>query len=115
MDIKRYNTTARYSDLVVHNHTAYFVEVPASASTDAGEQIREILSAAETTLALTGTSPSRLLSATIYLTDMADYAAINAVWDKWLPAGTAPSRVCVQVSALARPEWRLEIAFIAAV
>jgi enamine deaminase RidA (YjgF/YER057c/UK114 family) len=46
---------------------------------------------------------------------MADYDAMNAVWDAWLPAGTAPSRACVQVVRLARPGWKVEIAVQAAV
>jgi len=47
--------------------------------------------------------------------DMADYDAVNAVWDAWVPPGTAPSRACVQVKALAQPGWRVEIAVQAAV
>jgi enamine deaminase RidA (YjgF/YER057c/UK114 family) len=40
---------------------------------------------------------------------------MNAVWDAWIPAGSAPSRACVQVAGLARPGWRVEIAVVAAV
>jgi enamine deaminase RidA (YjgF/YER057c/UK114 family) len=51
---------------------------------------------------------------TIYLTDMADYDAMNAVWDDWLPMGSAPTRVCVQ-TRLANPKYRVEMALTAAV
>lgn len=114
MSIQRHGTTARYSDIVIHSGTAWIVEVPTSEGADAAAQTREVLASLDTLLARAGSSRERLLSATIYLTDMADYDAMNAAWDAWLPAGTAPSRACVQVAALARPGWRVEIAVVAA-
>ena len=50
---------------------------------------------------------------TIYLRDMADYDAMNAVWDNWVPEGMAPVRACVQ-ARLANPEMRIEVVVIAA-
>ena len=114
MDIQRQGTTARYSDIVVHNSIAYIVEVPVSGEADAAAQTREILDSVESLLALAGSDRTRILSATIYLTDMADYDAMNAVWEAWIPTGAAPSRACVQVSALAHAGWRVEIALTAA-
>ena len=115
MSIQRIGTTARYSDIVIHNGTAWIVEVPASENTDAGTQTREILASLDRLLEQAGSGRDRLLMATIYLTDLADYDAMNAVWDAWVPAGTAPSRACVQVAGLARAGWRVEIAVVAAV
>jgi enamine deaminase RidA (YjgF/YER057c/UK114 family) len=115
MHIQRHGTTARYSDIVVHNGTAWIVEVPATEGADAATQTREILDSLDSLLARAGSGRERLLMATIYLTDLADYDAMNAVWDAWLPAGTAPSRACVQVAGLARAGWRIEIAIVAAV
>jgi len=115
MHIQRHGTTARYSDIVVHNGTAWIVEVPATEGADAATQTREILDSLDSLLARAGSGRERLLMATIYLTDLADYDAMNAVWDTWLPAGTAPSRACVQVAGLARAGWRIEIAIVAAV
>ena len=54
-----------------------------------------------------------MLSATIYIKDMADFAAMNAVWDAWVPQGHAPARACVQ-AAMARPELLVEISVVAA-
>ena len=65
-------------------------------------------------LAGLGSDPARILMATIYLVDMADYAGMNAVWDAWVPPGSAPSRACLQVAGLADPGWRIEIALTAA-
>lgn len=115
MTIERHGTTARYSDIVVHNGTAYIVEVPATDDTDITTQTRETLASLEASLLRAGSSKDRLLMATIYLTDLADYAAMNAIWDDWLPPDSAPSRACVKVAGLAHPGWRIEIAATAAV
>ncbi|NMG75316.1 RidA family protein [Aromatoleum diolicum] len=115
MSIQRHGTTARYSDIVVHNGTAWIVEVPATEGADATTQTREILDSLDGLLARAGSSRERLVMATIYLTDLADYDAMNAAWEAWLPAGSAPSRACVQVAGLARAGWRIEIAVMAAV
>jgi enamine deaminase RidA (YjgF/YER057c/UK114 family) len=68
---------------------------------------------AELALAKVGSDKTRLLSATIYLTDFANLAAFNAVWDAWFAPGTAPSRACVKAE-LASPGYLVEIAFVAA-
>ena len=115
MDIQRYGTTRRYSDIVTHGGTLYTVEVPSSEGTDIRTQTREILASIEALLARTGSGKERILMATIYLTEMADYDGMNEVWDDWLPEGTAPCRACVRVAGLAAPGWRVEIALTAAV
>ncbi len=109
--IQRINPQAQWSDAVVHNGTAYFVEVPESG-TDFTGQTLALLAQAERTLALTGSDKSRLLTATIYLKHMADRVAFNALWQAWLPEGCAPARVCVSAE-MASPDFLLEIAFTA--
>lgn len=106
-------TTRRFSDAVVHNGTVYIVEVP--ANTDAGitEQTRNVLSSIDRLLESAGSDRSHLLQVTIYLPDMADYDAMNAVWDEWVPAGTAPVRACIQ-AGLAKPDYRIEVVVVAA-
>ncbi len=110
--IQRINPAAQWSDAVVHNGTAYFVEVPESG-TDITSQSQALFDQAERTLALAGSDKSRLLIATIYLKHMADRAAFNAAWQAWLPEGCAPARVCVSAE-MASPDYLLEIAFTAA-
>ncbi|MFN4063102.1 RidA family protein [Parazoarcus communis] len=112
--IQRNGTTSRYSDSVVHNGVIYLVEVPSSADGDITEQTRDLLGSMERQLIAAGSHPSRILMATIYLTDLADYDGMNAVWDAWLPAGSAPARACVQIAGLARAGLRIEIAMTAA-
>ncbi|WP_234087092.1 RidA family protein [Azonexus sp. R2A61] len=112
-DIQRHGTTRRFSDSVVHRDTVYLVEVPANLDGDAAAQTGNLLASVERLLAQAGSDRSRILMATLYLSDMADYDAMNAVWDAWLPEGCAPARACVQ-ARLARPEYRVEIALTAA-
>ncbi len=111
-NITRINPQAQWSDAVVHGHTAFFVEVPASG-TDIASQTRALLAQAEATLNQVGSDKSRLLMATIYLKNMADRTAFNALWAAWLPEGCAPARVCVSAE-MASPDYLLEIAFTAA-
>lgn len=113
MNIERFGTTARFSDVVVHGGTVYLVEVPDNPGADITAQTTHMLASVDRLLAQAGSDRSRLLMVTLYLRDMADYAAMNAVWDAWVPAGTAPVRACVQ-AALANPELRVEIVLTAA-
>ncbi|MDD3353397.1 RidA family protein [Zoogloea sp.] len=112
--IQRGGTTRRYSDYTVHNGVVYCVEVPPDPTAGVTEQTRAMLGSLEGLLRQAGSGKDRLLVATLYLTNMADYDAVNAVWDAWVPDGTAPTRACVQVKALAKPGWRVEIAVQAA-
>lgn len=114
MTIQRLNPTPRWSDATVFNSIAHFVEVPNNTDCLMGEQIEQILAQAEITLAEINSNKSRLLSATIYITDKANVPALNAAWQAWLPAGAAPSRACVKVELL-DPTMLVEIAFVAAV
>ena len=113
MQIQRHGSTRRYSDGVVHNGTVYLVEVPSNLDADITGQTENLLASIERLLAQAGSDKSRLLMATIYLADMADYNAMNAVWDVWLPDGCAPARACVQ-TRLANPGFRVEIVLTAA-
>lgn len=112
-EIVRRGTTARYSDSVCHGGVVYLVEVPTTPDADVATQTREVLASVERQLAECGSGKDRLLMATIYLPNMTDYAAMNAVWDAWLPEGTAPARACVQ-AGLANPGYKVEIVVTAA-
>jgi enamine deaminase RidA (YjgF/YER057c/UK114 family) len=86
-------------------------EKPKGKST--GEQTREILAQIDALLAKTGTDKSMLLSANVWITDMKNFAEMNAVWEAWLPSGSAPARATVQAT-LASPERTVEIMVVAA-
>ena len=61
-----------------------------------------------------GSDRTRILRAQIFLADIADIGAMNAVWDAWVVPGSAPPRATVQ-AALADPSWRIEMVITAAV
>lgn len=114
MDIQRINPGKRWSDITVFNGIAHFVEVPdTDPSADIKGQVQQVLSQAEKSLAKVGSNKTRLLSVTIYLTDIKNLPALNEIWDNWFEDGTAPSRACVQ-AALANPQYLVEMAFVAA-
>lgn len=81
--------------------------------TSVEQQTREVLSRIDALLREAGSDRGRLLSALIHLRDMADFDAMNAVWEGWLPAGSAPARTTVQAS-LAQPALLVEITVTAA-
>ena len=114
MKIHRINPTRRWSEITVFNGIANFVEVPeAEDARSIEDQVKAVFSQAESMLAMIGSDKSRILTVTIYLTDFANVAGLNAVWDSWFEEGTAPSRACVKVE-LADPSWLVEMAFTAA-
>ncbi|MGK4476594.1 RidA family protein [Aeromonas molluscorum] len=113
MTITRIGTTARWSDVVIHNGTLYVVEVPASVEADIHTQTREVLASLKQLLEANGSGVDKILMANIYLKDIGDIAAFNEQWDAWIPAGTAPVRACVQVE-LANPGYRVELQLTAA-
>eukprot|EP00727_Mastigamoeba_balamuthi_P005276 m51a1_g14747 hypothetical protein (118) ;mRNA; f:311269-311747 len=113
-EIKRLNPTRRYADATVYNGLVHATEVPASEDGDMRSQVVGVLDSLATTLVKAGSNKSRILMATIYVVDMADVPALNEAWEAWLPEGCAPARACVQVSRLACPGWRVEIALTAA-
>ena len=91
--ITRLDASARYSEAVVHNGVAYLAGQVAAddALLDCASQTASVLAQVDAMLARCGSDKSRLLSATVYLTSLDHYAAMNEVWAAWLPAGCAPA------------------------
>ncbi|MCZ6502592.1 MAG: RidA family protein [Gammaproteobacteria bacterium] len=116
MSVKRIKVGARMSQAVVHGNvvrTAGQVALNAPGK-DAAEQTKDILDAIDGLLAEAGTDKSNLLTANIWLADMADFKAMNQVWDAWVAEGNTPTRACVE-SKLAAPQFNVEIAVTAAI
>ena len=115
MTIQRFDTGPRMSQAVVHGDTIYLAGVVANsaAGKSVTEQTKEVLSIIDGHLAKAGSDKSKLLSATIYLTDMDTFAEMNAVWDGWVAPGNTPARATVQ-ARLAAPRYNVEIMVIAA-
>lgn len=82
--------------------------VASDLSKDIAGQTTEVLARIDELLELHGTDKTRLLQAQIWLKDIADRQAMNAVWSAWLPAQGAPARACVQ-AVMADPRYLVEI------
>jgi len=105
--IERIDTGARSSKVVKHNGVAYITGQVAEGE-DITVQTKACLAKVEAELLKAGSSPEQMLRATIWLKDMADFAAMNLVWNAWVPEGHAPARACGEVK-LAREELLIEI------
>jgi enamine deaminase RidA (YjgF/YER057c/UK114 family) len=110
--IERHGVSQRWSEIVVHNSVAYWVEVADDSSQDVRGQVAQVLAQIDATLARIGSDRSRLLMIQIYLADLADAPVINEVWDAWTPEGNAPVRACVQAGLSG--EYRVEMVVTAA-
>ena len=114
MAIQRHEVGKRLSKVVVHNGVAYLAgEVPDDTTGDITAQTEQVLRKIDAHLARVGSDKSKLLSAQIFLPDMKDFAAMNAAWEKWIPAGQAPARATIEAK-LANPGYKVEIMCIAA-
>ncbi len=116
MSIERRHVGKRLSEMVIHRGSGLVWlagQVADDASGDISAQTREVLASIDRLLAEAGSDKRKILSATIYLPDMGDFAAMNAVWESWVPAGDTPARATVQAS-LANAKYRVEIQVVAA-
>ena len=113
-EIIRHGVAARYSEATVFNRVVYLAGmVPERGDTEIGGQTEDVLAQVAQRLAEAGSDKSRILRAQIFLSDIADIAAMNTVWDAWVVPGAAPPRATEQ-AALASPDWKIEIVVTAA-
>lgn len=110
--IERLHTAVRMSKIVKHNGTIYLCGQVGAGETVA-EQTTDCLSRVDALLADAGTDKEHILQAIIWLSDMGDFAEMNAVWDAWVPTGQAPARACGEAK-LARDVLKVEIIITAA-
>jgi enamine deaminase RidA (YjgF/YER057c/UK114 family) len=115
MKVERKEVGARMSQIVVHGDTVYLAGIVATANKGKSvtEQTKEILATIDKYLASAVSDKTKLLSANIYITDMANFAEMNAVWDAWVSPGNTPARATVEAK-LAAPEYKVEIMVVAA-
>lgn len=114
MEIKRYEGTGRMSRAVVYNNTVYLCGQTCNDKDSVGEQTEVVLKKVEDLLNKYGSDKNSILSATIYLKNMDDFAAMNEVWDRWVNDGNEPARACVE-ARMARDTLLVEISITAAV
>ena len=119
MNIIRHEMGPRFSEMVVVDlGTARLLylsgQVAEDASLDVTGQARQVLARIDELLAREGARREHLVSATIYLRTVGDYAAVNAIWDDWVPEGHSPARATIG-ARLIDSEYRIEIQAVAAI
>jgi enamine deaminase RidA (YjgF/YER057c/UK114 family) len=97
MSVERHEVGPRMSQIVIHGNTVYLAGIVAREN--AGKSVTE--------------QTKEILSANIWLTDMATFNEMNAVWDAWVSSGNTPARATVEAK-LAAPGYKVEIMTVAA-
>ena len=113
MTIQRIDAGSRMSQAVIHGDTVYLAGQVGAPGEGVTAQTEAVLASIESLLARAGSDKSRILSATIWLADMADFAEMNAVWDRWIDGKDPPARATGE-ARLATPDYRVEIIVVAA-
>ncbi|MFN0091681.1 MAG: RidA family protein [Acidimicrobiales bacterium] len=115
MSIVRLGAGKRLSAAVVHGGVAYLSgHVAQDPSADVAGQTEQILAQIDARLAEAGSDKSRILSANVWLADIAGFDDMNRAWEAWVDPANAPARATVEAK-LAAPQYKVEIAVIAAV
>lgn len=112
--ITRIQPGARMSQAVVHGGLVWLAGQVGEPGDDVVAQTRTVLNQIDALLAEAGSDKSKILSATIWLADMADFGAMNSVWDAWVDKANPPARATGE-SRLATPAYKVEIIVLAAV
>jgi enamine deaminase RidA (YjgF/YER057c/UK114 family) len=112
-DIKRLQTGPRMSQAVIANGFVFLAGQVGEPGASVTEQTKAILSQIDALLAEAGADKTRIVSAQIWMADMADFAEMNAVWDEWVPQGHTPARATGEAK-LATPDYKVEIIVTAA-
>ncbi len=112
-EITRIGTGPRMSEASIYNGIVWVAGQVGNPDDSVTEQTKTCLAEVDRILAAAGTDKTRILSAQIWLADMADFPAMNAVWDAWVPQGNTPARATGEAK-LAAPAYRVEVIVTAA-
>ena len=63
-------------------------------------ETRQVLRNLQAVLSAAGTEAAKVVRTTVYLVDLADFQAVNAIYAEMFGSGVSPARACVQVAAL---------------
>lgn len=113
MTIRRIEAGPRMSQAVIHGNTVYLAGQVGDGDTVAA-QTASCLAEIDRLLAAAGSDKSKILQAIIWLDDMANFAEMNSVWDKWVDGPNAPARATGEAK-LAAPKYKVEIIVTAAI
>ena len=113
MTVTRIDKSHRMSQGVRHGDTIYLAgQVADNPVPDAKAQTEDILKKIEGLLGRLGSGKDKLLSTTIYLSDIRNFEAMNSAWDAWVDQENPPARATVQAN-LAATKFLVEIMVIA--
>ena len=115
MSLKRIGAGNRMSEAVIHNGMVYLAGMVAETTVGkpVKEQTKDILAQIDDVLKQAGTDKTKIVKANIWLTDIATFGEMNAVWDAWVSPGNTPARATVEAK-LAAPQYKVEIMVTAA-
>ena len=114
-DLKRIDPGPRLSEASVYGGFIYCSGmIPEDTSQDVTGQVKQALGEIDSLLAKGGSDKTKILSAVIFLADIADFGAMNAVWDAWVVPGQTPARATVQAK-MNDPKMKVEIVVVAAI
>lgn len=114
MSITRLEPGPRMSQAVIHGNTVYLAGQVGTEGADIATQTRAALDAVDAQLAKAGSDKSKALQVIVWLADMADFAAMNEVYDAWIDPANPPARACGEAK-LATPGYKVEFIVTAAV
>jgi enamine deaminase RidA (YjgF/YER057c/UK114 family) len=104
--------TPTRSRAVIHDGLVFTVSVSPDPDPTFYEQTRKTLERIDESLAMSGTDKSRILSAIVYIADIARKEEMNRAWDEWVDRANPPMRACLGVDL--EPPHLVEIVIIAA-
>jgi enamine deaminase RidA (YjgF/YER057c/UK114 family) len=97
--IKRFGgTTPTRSRSVAHDGIVYAVATAKNKSAPLYEQTKDALAQIDSTLREAGSNKSRILRATVYITDMSRKPDMDRAWDEWVDRANPPQRACIGVT-----------------
>jgi enamine deaminase RidA (YjgF/YER057c/UK114 family) len=106
---KRFENGTRFCKVLSHNGTVYLAGMTADDTTgDVIQQTRDTLAKIDHYLTMAGSNKSKLLTAVIWLRDIADFDRMNSVWDEWIDPSSMPVRATVE-ARMAGDSYRVEI------
>ena len=114
MTIKRLQKSSRMSQTVIHGGIVYLAGQVGTEGAPIQEQTQQTLDSIDKLLAASGSGKSHMLQATVWLADMADFPAFNALWEAWIDRENPPARSTGQVPMVS-PGYKIEITVVAAV
>lgn len=114
MSITRLHPGSRMSQAVSHNNTVYLAGQVGTPGADVATQTQDCLMSIDKLLKEAGSSKSKMLQVIIWLSDMADFQDMNAVYDAWIDPANPAARACGEAK-LATPEYKVEFIITAAI